>query len=42
MRLNFVNSIDILDSVASSIRVYFFQNKVFRILPSLDENLNEE
>ena len=42
MRIKFFYSIDILDSLGSSIRINFFQNKVFRIIPNLNENLNEE
>lgn len=40
--LNFSNSIDILDSLASSIKIYYFNNKVVKILPRLDESINEE
>lgn len=35
-------SIDILDSLASSIRVDVANNKVMRIVPLLDEQVNEE
>jgi len=31
-----------MDSLASSIRVDVVNNKVVRILPRLDENINEE
>jgi len=37
-----IRSIDILDSLAASIRVDVFNNKVMRILPSIDGILNEE
>ena len=35
-------SIDIFDAIASSIRIDVRNNKIKRILPCLDENLNEE
>lgn len=35
-------NIDFLDSVASSIRIYVYSNKIVRVLPMLDESLNEE
>jgi NADH dehydrogenase/NADH:ubiquinone oxidoreductase subunit G len=40
----FVNfeSIDVLDSLGSSIRLNVLNNKIMRILPSLNENINEE
>lgn len=38
----FLNSIDVLDSLASSIRINFSNNAILRILPRLDEGLNEE
>ncbi len=37
-----VVSIDVLDSIASSIRVDIVNNKIVRVLPILDENVNEE
>jgi len=37
-----LESIDILDSVASSIRLDIFNNEVVRVLPCLDEFVNEE
>lgn len=37
-----IRSIDILDSIGSSIRVDIFNNKVMRILPSLDGLTNDE
>lgn len=40
--LNNLESIDILDSVASSIRVDFLNNKIYRVLPIYDRNLNED
>lgn len=36
------DSIDILDSLASSIRVDVANNKVVRIIPRLEESINEE
>lgn len=39
--INF-DSIDILDAVASSVRIDVVNNKIIRILPRLDENTNEE
>jgi len=38
----FYSNIDFLDSIASSIRVYVYSNKIIRILPILNESLNEE
>lgn len=40
--LSSIETIDILDSIASSIRMDIANNKVMRILPILDENLNED
>lgn len=40
--LNNINSIDILDSLASSVRIDVVNNKVMRILPNLDEDVNED
>jgi NADH-quinone oxidoreductase subunit G len=38
----YYSNIDFLDSLASSIRLHIYSNRVIRILPLLDENLNEE
>ena len=38
----FYTNIDFLDSVASTVRLYMYSNKVVRILPLLNENINEE
>ena len=38
----FYSNIDFLDSLASSIRLYIYSNKIIRVLPLLDEDLNEE
>jgi len=35
-------SIDVMDALGSSIRVDIFNNKIYRVLPILDENVNEE
>ena len=40
--LNSFESIDILDSLASSIRLDVANNKVMRVIPILDEFVNEE
>jgi NADH dehydrogenase/NADH:ubiquinone oxidoreductase subunit G len=40
--LTTLESVDVLDSLASSIRLDLVNNKVVRILPLLDENVNEE
>lgn len=40
--LSSLESIDVLDSMASNIRVDFFNNKVYRILPIYDKNVNED
>lgn len=37
-----IESIDIMDAVASSIKIDIVNNKVMRILPSLEEDVNEE
>jgi NADH dehydrogenase/NADH:ubiquinone oxidoreductase subunit G len=37
-----IRTIDILDSIASSIRIDILNNKIMRILPSLDGSINEE
>lgn len=39
--LNFSNSIDILDSLGSNIRIDSYLNKIVRILPRFNSNLNE-
>jgi NADH-quinone oxidoreductase subunit G len=39
---NFYTNIDFLDSLASSIRLYTYANKIVRVLPLLNESLNEE
>lgn len=39
--LSFRYSVDILDCIASSICINFLNNTILRILPSLDETLNE-
>ena len=38
----YYSNIDFLDSLASSIRLHIYSNKIIRILPLLDENINEE
>jgi NADH dehydrogenase/NADH:ubiquinone oxidoreductase subunit G len=40
--LTHVDTVDILDSMASSIRLDIINNKVVRVLPVLDEAVNEE
>ena len=40
--ITYYTNIDFLDSLASSIRVHIYANKIIRILPSLNENINEE
>jgi len=40
--LNSVESIDILDTFASNIRIDFLNNKIYRILPIYGKNLNED
>ena len=40
--INPVDSIDVMDSIASSIRLDVVKNKIVRILPRLDECVNEE
>ena len=39
---NFFTNIDFLDSLASTVRIYVYDNKITRILPALNEALNEE
>lgn len=38
----YYSNIDFLDSLASSIRLHIYSNKIIRILPLLDEAINEE
>lgn len=38
----YYTNIDFLDSIASSIRLHIYSNKIIRVLPLLDESLNEE
>ena len=38
----YYNNIDFLDSLCSSIRLHIYSNKIIRILPLLDETINEE
>ena len=38
----YYSNIDFLDSLASSIRLHIYSNKIVRILPLLNESLNEE
>jgi NADH-quinone oxidoreductase chain G len=40
--LNSLESIDIFDSMASSIRIDYLNNKVYRILPVYDKYINED
>jgi len=40
--LSSLESIDIMDCMASNIRIDFFNNKVYRILPIYDKNVNED
>lgn len=40
--LNNIESIDVLDSLASNIRVDFLNNKIYRILPIYNKVLNED
>lgn len=40
--LNFFESVDILDSVCSNIRIDYLNNKVYRILPIYNKNINED
>jgi NADH-quinone oxidoreductase subunit G len=40
--LIFYSNIDFLDSLASTIRLYVYSNKIVRILPLLNESINEE
>lgn len=38
----FYTNIDFLDSLASTVRLYMYSNKIVRVLPLLNETLNEE
>ena len=38
----FYTNIDFLDSLASTVRLYIYSNKIVRVLPLLNEALNEE
>lgn len=38
----FYSNIDFLDSMASNIRLHIYSNKIIRVLPSLNEDLNQE
>jgi len=38
----FYTNIDFLDSLAATVRLYLYSNKIVRILPLLNEALNEE
>ena len=40
--ITYYSNIDFLDSLASSIRLHIYSNKIIRILPLLDEAINEE
>lgn len=40
--LNLYSNIDFLDSMHSSIRLHLYSNQIVRILPLLDESINEE
>jgi NADH-quinone oxidoreductase subunit G len=40
--LRSTDSIDVLDAMASSVKIDVVNNLVVRILPRLDEGLNEE
>jgi len=40
--LSSLESIDVMDCMASNLRVDFFNNKVYRILPIYDKNVNED
>jgi NADH dehydrogenase/NADH:ubiquinone oxidoreductase subunit G len=40
--ITYYSNIDFLDSLASSIRLHIYLNKIIRILPLLDESINEE
>jgi len=40
--LNFVESVDVLDSVCSNVRIDYLNNKIYRILPVYNKTLNED
>ena len=40
--LNYVESIDILDSICSNVRIDYLHNKILRVLPVYNKNLNED
>lgn len=40
--ITYYSNIDFLDSLASSIRLHIYSNRIVRILPLLDEAINEE
>ena len=40
--ITYYSNIDFLDSLAASLRLHIYSNKIIRILPLLDENLNED
>jgi NADH dehydrogenase/NADH:ubiquinone oxidoreductase subunit G len=40
--LNNLETVDILDSIGSSIRIDYFNNKIYRILPIYDKYINED
>lgn len=40
--LNFMESVDVLDSACSNVRIDYFNNKIYRILPVYNKNLNED
>src|SRR5690606_23912135 len=40
--LNSLESIDMLDSICSNIRIDFLNNKVYRILPIYNKDINED
>jgi NADH dehydrogenase/NADH:ubiquinone oxidoreductase subunit G len=37
-----MESVDVLDSVCSNVRIDYFNNKIYRILPVYNKNLNED
>ena len=40
--LNYVESIDILDSICSNVRIDYLGDKIYRVLPVYNKNLNED
>lgn len=40
--LNFVESIDVLDSICSNVRIDYLNNKIYRVLPVYNKTLNED